>query len=144
MDNGTAEYAFITAFFAPEPNFPSAPEPKAASSNLFSPISLSADLPADDAVSTPGTEFFAVTPRPRQRTDSLFSTDSHPPQVSLSKEDQAALNATWKQVMDPALDNAKVNISPSSKRMSPLERIATDLGRTFRHFSKPSWSRCRL
>ncbi|KAI0068809.1 vacuolar sorting protein [Artomyces pyxidatus] len=125
MDNGTAEYAFITAFFAHEPNLPAAPEPRMASSSLFSPTALNADLPADDGVSTPGTEFFVMTPRPRQRTDSLFSTDSHPPAVTLSKEEQAALNATWKQIMDPALDHAKAFVQAVLEPLPPVIPLLT-------------------
>ncbi|KAI0053019.1 vacuolar sorting protein [Auriscalpium vulgare] len=125
MDNGTAEYAFITAFFAPEPNLPAGPEPKIVSSSLFSPTSLAAELPGDDVVSTPGTEYFAATPRARQRTDSLFSTDSHQPATQLSKEDLAALNATWKQVMDPALDNAKTLLQAVLEPLPPVIPLLT-------------------
>ncbi|KAI0268372.1 vacuolar sorting protein [Gloeopeniophorella convolvens] len=106
MDNGTSEYAFVTTFFAPEPSPPIAQTPTVVSSHLFSPTSLSAILPADDAVSTPATDVFP-TPRARERTESLFSTDSQPPISRLSREEQAALNAIWKQIMDPALEHAK-------------------------------------
>ena len=118
MDNGTAEYAFVTTFFAPEPDLPPADTPQ-VSSHLFSPTALSAPLPADDAVSSPGTDVVPVTPRPRRPTDSVFSNDSLHPAARLSKEDQNALNAVWKQIMDPSLEHAKVD-PPSLTRLHVL------------------------
>jgi hypothetical protein len=108
MDNGTSEYAFVTTFFAPEPDLPAVHTPQVVSSHLFSPTSLSAPLPVDDAVSNPGTDTVPVTPRPRDRTDSVFSNESLRSASRLTKEDQATLNAIWKQIMDPALDHTKV------------------------------------
>ena len=108
MDSGTSEYAFVTTFFAPEPDLPPVHTPQVVSSHLFSPTSLAASLPVDDAVSSPGTDAVPVTPRPRDRTDSVFSNESLRPASRLTKEDQAALNAIWKQIMDPALEHTKV------------------------------------
>lgn len=116
MDNGTSEYAFVTTFFAPEPDLPSAP-PQVASTHLFSPIALSTPLPADDAVYSPATDVVPDTPRPRDRTDSLFSNESLRPASRLSKEDQTALNAIWKQIMDPALEHAKVASPPHHRAL---------------------------
>ena len=110
MDNGTAEYAFVTTFFVPEPDLPPAPQ---VSSHLFSPTTLSTPLPADDAVSTPATDMVPMTPRPRGLTDSIFGNESLHPATRLSKDDQTALNAIWKQIMDPALEHTKVGFSPS-------------------------------
>ena len=111
MDNGTAEYAFVTTFFVPEPDLPPADTPQ-VSSHLFSPTALSVPLPADDAVSNPATD--VMTPRPRGLlTDSIFGNESLRPATRLSKDDQATLNAIWKQIMDPALEHAKVGFSPS-------------------------------
>jgi hypothetical protein len=110
MDNGTSEYAFVTTFFIPEPDLPPADTP-VVSSHLFSPTALTATLPADDAVSTPATDVAPVTPRARRPTDSVFSNESLRPATRLSKDDQSALNAIWKQIMDPALEHSKV-VSP--------------------------------
>jgi hypothetical protein len=107
IDNGTSEYVFVTTFFAPEPS-PSADTPQVVSSHLFSPTSLSATLPGDDAVSNPATDVVPVPALPKQRADSVFSNESLRPSLQLSKEDQTALNAIWKQIMDPALDHTKV------------------------------------
>ena len=109
MDNGTSEYTFVTTFFAPEPDPPPVHTPQVVSSHLFSPTSLSAPLPVDDAVSTPATDVVPETPRPRERTDSVFSNESLLSVSRLSKDDQIALSAIWKQIMDPALEHAKVS-----------------------------------
>ena len=112
MDNGTAEYAFVTTFFVPEPDLPPADTPQ-VSSHLFSPTALSVPLPADDAVSTPATDMDPMTPQPRGLTDSIFGNQSLRPATRLSKDDQTALNAIWKQIMDPALEHTKVGLSSS-------------------------------
>lgn len=109
MDNGTSEYTFVTAFFAPEPDPPPVHAPQVVSSHLFSPTSLSTPLPADDAVSTPATDMVPETPRPREPVDSVFSNESPLSVSQLSKVDQTALCAIWKQIMDPALEHAKVS-----------------------------------
>jgi vacuolar protein sorting-associated protein 52 len=106
MDNGTSEYVFITTFFAPEPVLSPVDTPQVISSHLFSPIS-----PGDDQVSSPATDSVPATARPRDRTDSVFSNESLRPAFQLSKEDQASLNAIWKQIMDPALEYTKVGPS---------------------------------
>lgn len=110
MDNGTAEHTFVTTFFAPEPDLPPADTPQ-VSSHLFSPTTLTVPLPADDAVSTPATDI--VTPRARGPTDSIFGNETLHSTTRLSKDVQTALNAIWKQIMDPALEHAKVGSSPS-------------------------------
>jgi hypothetical protein len=112
MDNGTAEYAFVTTFFVPEPDLPPADTPQ-VSSHLFSPTALSAPLPADDAASTPATDMVPMIQRPRGLTDSIFGNESLRPATRLSKDDQTALNAIWKQIMDPALEHTKVSFSLS-------------------------------
>jgi Vps52 / Sac2 family len=103
MDNGTSEYVFVTTFFAPEPVLPLGDTLQVAGGHLFSPTS-----PGDGPLSGTGTESIPATARPRDRTDSVFSTESVHPSPRLSKEDQASLNAIWKQIMDPALEHTKV------------------------------------
>ena len=115
MDNGTAEYTFVTTFFVPEPDLPLA-DTTQVSSHLFSPTTLSAPLPADDAVSIPATDMFPLTPRPRGLTDSIFGNENLRPATRPSKEDQNALSAIWKQIMDPALEHAKVSFPSSQTR----------------------------
>ena len=139
MDNGTSEYAFVTTFFAPEPDLPPADTPQVVSSHLFSPTALSIPLPADDAVSTPATDVVPETPRPRRFSDSVFGNEILRPATRLSKEDQAALNAIWKQIMDPALEHAKVVFRPFS-----LTCTFCSCSNERRHSHKPHWSRRHL
>jgi len=139
MDNGTSEYAFVTTFFAPEPDLPPVHTPRVVSSHLFSPPSLSAPLPVDDAGSNPASDVVPVTPRPRERGDSVLSNESMHSASRLSKEDQTALNAIWKQIMDPALEHTKVG-SPI------LGFMCTHLihAHERRHSRKPHWTPCHL
>jgi hypothetical protein len=125
MDNGTAEYTFVTTFFAPEPDLPPADTPQFVSSHLFSPTALSAPLPADDGVSTPATDVDPVTPRARRPTDSVFSNESLRSAARLSKEDQTALNAIWKQIMDPALEHAKTFVQATLEPPPPVTPLLT-------------------
>jgi len=120
MDNGTSEYVFVTTFFAPEPSPPSADTPQVVSSHLFSPSSLSTTLPGDDAVSNPATDVVPETPLPKQRADSVFSNESLHQSPQLSKDDQIALNAVWKQIMDPALDHTKAFAQAALEPLPPV------------------------
>ncbi|KAI9512249.1 vacuolar sorting protein, partial [Russula earlei] len=125
MDNGTSEYVFVTTFFAPEPELPPSHAPQVVSSHLFSPALLSTPLPADDAVSDPATDVAPVTPRPRERTDSVFSNESLRPASHLSKEEQTVLNAVWKQIMDPALEHAKTFAQAALEPSPPVIPLLT-------------------
>lgn len=120
MDNGTSEYVFVTTFFAPEPSSPLADTPQIVSSHLFSPTSLSATLPGDDAVSNPTTDVVPETALPKQRSDSVFSNEGLRPSPQLSREDQASLNAIWKQIMDPALDHTKAFAQAALEPLPPV------------------------
>jgi len=134
MDNGTAEYAFVTTFFVPEPDLAPADSPQAIS-HLFSPSALSAPLPADDAVSTPATDMDPMTPRPRGLTDSIFGNESLRSATRLSKDEQTALNAIWKQIMDPAMEHAKAGFLPLSPTI-----LLFDTQTERRHLHKQHWS----
>jgi hypothetical protein len=135
MDNGTSEYVFVTTFFAPEPSPASADTPQVVSSHLFSPTSLSATLPGDDAVSNPATDVVVETALPKQRADSVFSNESQRPSPQLSKEDQTTLNAIWKQIMDPALNHTTVWFLLSCTNMH-VDKC--------RHSRKLHWNLCHL
>ena len=108
MDNATAEYAFITAFFANEPRPP--PSSKDPSSVMSPPILSPTRTDFDEPRSNPGSDFGgSESVSPRQR---LISITSVMGAVGLDqqsqKEEQAALNALWKQVMHPVLDYCQV------------------------------------
>ncbi|KAI0320685.1 vacuolar sorting protein [Amylostereum chailletii] len=120
MDNGTAEYTFVTSFFAPEPNPPPATPAPPSSSHLFSPVTPSLELLPDDALSAPGTDYNAVTPRALQ---SAFSDGL--PSASLNKDDQTALNSMWKQIMDPSLDHAQNFVKLALEPLPPVIPLLT-------------------
>ncbi|KAF8517831.1 Sac2 family-domain-containing protein [Gautieria morchelliformis] len=95
MDNGTAEYAFITRFFD------AAVEPAAPISPLLSPRS---STPGDNV----GPGFSGFNFSGRTRAGSVI-IDLPPPiatpnRTNTNKEQQGLLDGLWKQVMDPALE----------------------------------------
>ncbi|OCH92882.1 Vps52-domain-containing protein [Obba rivulosa] len=103
MDNASAEYTFVTSFFArePRPTFHS----KDSNSSIRSPPSLLSPTSGEfeDFTSNPGSDFGG--PRsPRQRVDSVGSVMGLvSPDPASTKEEQMALTSTWKQIMDPVL-----------------------------------------
>lgn len=121
MDNATAEYAFISAFFAPPPT----PTPVSGAQSptstgggaLFSPsepILLPQDQSIED-IRRPSIGGETVgSPPPIRRTLSLarsISNDLHNSAIvprNLSKEELANLAALWKQVMEPTLNYCQV------------------------------------
>lgn len=114
MDNATAEYAFITAFFAIDHSPPVSTKPSDSSirsPSLLSPTSGEFDETRSNLGSEIGSAF-------RQRVSSINSVMSAGiPEVS-AKEEQAALNAVWKQVMDPVLAYCQVSAQLSRLIMS--------------------------
>lgn len=105
MDNATAEYTFVTTFFAPDPEPSQVPKELPMSpptANAFlSPTVDDDDRPPMTPASDRGS--FAL-----QSSLSSMYSENRPP--SISKVDQNALNAMWKQIMDPALEHSQVNI----------------------------------
>lgn len=97
MDNATAESTFIKAFFC-EPS----PEPFSPDSFLLSPDSVEDRIPS-------GSDFAGFTQRPR--ADSMFSTNGLSGRPKPTKDEQAVLNAIWKQIMEPALSYCQVCLS---------------------------------
>lgn len=130
MDNSTAEYAFLSAFFSPAaPIILSSSTvrlPTAAPRSISGLLSPSLFSPGG-ADSDAGEELDGVTPRPgiRTRADSIFSAGGPiglpPPSAGVTendkdgkareKEEKAALDTTWKQVMDPVLEYCQVKSS---------------------------------
>ncbi|CCL99428.1 uncharacterized protein FIBRA_01446 [Fibroporia radiculosa] len=102
MDNATAEYSFITTFFATEPRPPHL-HSKQPSDSFHSPTSLLSPLNGDfdDTYSNPGSD---SNFSPRQRVTSIGSVLGLSNSETSFKEEQTTLNAIWKQIMDPTLD----------------------------------------
>jgi len=122
MDNMTAEYTFVTTLFSPDAN-PIPVLKKAPMSPLIVHESLSSMAPDDE----PGipTGALSATTSTSLATPLTVDTNSNPvpiysmargatPQpnlpAQLSKEDQVALNAVWKQIADPAVDYTQVGM----------------------------------
>jgi hypothetical protein len=102
MDNATAEYSFVSTFFnvhktLPAPSEPLAPMPPSAVlspdggtfTELLSPSGSDVESKAPMSSTTPGVGGFVSF-------------------VAKSKEEQAALDAIWKQVMDPVMEYCTV------------------------------------
>ncbi|KAA1466314.1 vacuolar sorting protein [Dentipellis sp. KUC8613] len=119
MDNGTAEYAFVTAFFALEAGLTRTSLSKESSKTLFPQPSSSHEQVADDAASAPASED-GLTPKARQRSDSIYSTSGSRSPANLTKESQSSLNALWKQIMDPALEHTQNFVKAS---LEPLPSV---------------------
>jgi len=119
MDNTTAEYSFITTFFSPDAN--SVPVRK--ETPMSPPVALGSGS-LDDETGTPAGALSAATST-SLATPLTVDTNSNPapiyslargatpqpdPPVQLSKEDQAVLNAVWKQITDPAVEYTQVGM----------------------------------
>ena len=122
MDNMTAEYAFVTTFFPPEAN-PIPVRKEALMSPSIAHESISSTAPDDEAGVPTGT--LSATTSTSVATPLTVDTNSNPapvypiargatpqlnPPAQLSKEDQAALNAVWKQITDPAVEYTQVGV----------------------------------
>lgn len=122
MDNATAEYTFITTFFSPDAN----PLPVRKETPMSPPITHGSSSPTapDDESGMPAGAHSATTST-SLATSLTVDTNSNPaaayslargatPQpnlpAQLSKEDQTALNAVWKQITEPAVEYTQVGI----------------------------------
>lgn len=115
MDNATAEYTFVTAFFAASAR-PAPPSPPAfPMSPLLSPGGF------DDSPRSPGlaSDASLLTPRPPfsglfAATETVDERDA-PVKPDTFKAERAALDATWKQILEPVLEYTQVCLfcSPS-------------------------------
>jgi hypothetical protein len=107
MDNATAEYAFIIAFFRSEPIAPLlVNEPDSA---LFSPPAtlLSADRGFDDRRSNAGSEIGTHVSRSFRSNGKEPRNATARPSL-MDKAERAPLDAIWKQILDPVLEYCKV------------------------------------
>lgn len=108
MDNATAEYTFVTTFFMVEPV---APLPSSKDSGLlFSPSALLSPTKGgfDDRRSIAGSD---VGRTPRARAGSIANSISNAPKQNvIMKTERTALDAIWKQIIDPILEYCQVCI----------------------------------
>jgi hypothetical protein len=105
MDNATAEYAFIAAFFRSESFSP--PLAMETNSALFSPTAtlLSPDVGFDDRRSNAGSEIA----RPGL----------------MDKIERTPLDAIWKQILDPVLEYCKTFVTAILEPMPPAVPLLT-------------------
>ncbi|KAL1694430.1 Sac2 family-domain-containing protein [Schizophyllum commune] len=115
MDNATAEYTFISSFFINEPlQTVASPD----SSSLFSPTLLS---PTQEHASFGGSELGE-----KRRTASVSSFNMTTPSFATAmKEDQAAADSIWKQVMDPVLEYCQAFVKGALEPMPPVVPLLT-------------------
>ncbi|EPQ59401.1 hypothetical protein GLOTRDRAFT_55363 [Gloeophyllum trabeum ATCC 11539] len=113
MDNATAEYTFVTTFFSHE-------QPGTRANPMQSPTSLLSptDGAFEDRLSAIGSD--AGTPRQRAGSVSFPTT---PP--SLAKEEQAALDAAWKQTFDPSLEYCQTFVRSLLEPIPPVIPLLT-------------------
>ncbi|KAH9853608.1 Vps52-domain-containing protein [Lenzites betulinus] len=123
MDNATAEYTFITTFFANEPR-PSM-HSKESSGSIMSPLLSPTNGEFEDTRSNPGSDFGGEPAGPRRRVTSITSVMSAGPQEPSQKEELASLNALWKQVMDPVLDYCQTFIQAALEPAPPVVPLLT-------------------
>ncbi|KAI0663307.1 Vps52-domain-containing protein [Cubamyces menziesii] len=124
MDNATAEYSFISTFFAHEPR--SNMHSKDSSGSVMSPPLLSpTNGEFEETRSNPGSDFGGESVAPRRRLTSITSVMSAGAQEPSAKEEQAALNALWKQVMDPVLDYCQTFIQNAIDPPPPVVPLLT-------------------
>ncbi|PCH41154.1 Vps52-domain-containing protein [Wolfiporia cocos MD-104 SS10] len=134
MDNATAEYTFVTTFFAPAPR-PSAlahTHVQQSSGSLRSPTALlsPSDGEFDDGRSAAGSERGVP---PIQRVASIGSVMGLSASGSVTsstlgesvKEEQAAMNAIWKQIMDPVLEYCQTFVRSLLEPAPPVVPLLT-------------------
>lgn len=104
MDNATAEYTFVTAFFTVDPIVPQETDNALFSPGLLSPAG------GERRMSVAGSEHGGR----RARTASIVSASGMQSLAAVVKEEQASSDAIWKQIMDPVLEYTQVrSVSPS-------------------------------
>lgn len=102
MDNGTAEYAFISRFF----------DPSVAAGGPTSPLlSPSSSILGDNVPSEFGGFNFSGRTRSGSGIIDMPPHITTPFRTNANKEQQTLLDGLWKQVLDPALEYCKVNFS---------------------------------
>lgn len=110
MDNATAEYAFIAAFFRSESFAP--PLAMETNSALFSPTAtlLSPDVSFDDRRSNAGSETGTHVSRPFGGNGNGTRDVTARPDL-MDKAERAPLDAIWKQILDPVLEYCKTFVT---------------------------------
>lgn len=118
MDNTTAEYTFITTFFSPDANLipvrKESPMSPLIGQSSLSPMVLDDEMGTLSATTSTSLVATPVTVDSNSNLAHVHSlARGATPQSNLpsqlSKEDQAALVAVWKQITDPAVEYIQVS-----------------------------------
>ena len=118
MDNTTAEYTFITTFFSPDANLipvrKESPMSPLIGQSSLSPMVLDDEIGTLSATTSTSLVATPVTVDSNSNLAHVHSlargaTPQSNPPSQLSKEDQAALAAVWKQITDPAVEYIQVS-----------------------------------
>ncbi|KAJ7283936.1 vacuolar sorting protein [Mycena rebaudengoi] len=117
MDNGTAEYTFVTTFFPVEPL--QAPQ-EVEEEVPFSPGLLSPDG-RNRGMSTAGSERGGY----RNRASSIVSASGMASIAAAVKEEQASSDAVWKQIMDPVLEYIQTFVGSALEPIPPAVPLLT-------------------
>ncbi|EPT03684.1 hypothetical protein FOMPIDRAFT_1035291 [Fomitopsis schrenkii] len=104
MDNASAEYTFVTSFFCREPHTPI--HQRQTSGSIRSPTSLLSptDGNSEDGHSVVGSDYGSPSRQRINSIGSIMTLTEINGATKDTKEEQIALNAVWKQIMDPVLD----------------------------------------
>ncbi|KAI0650321.1 Vps52-domain-containing protein [Trametes meyenii] len=127
MDNATAEYSFITTFFAQEPR----QNPTMHSKELSGSVAMSPPLLSptngefEETRSNPGSDFGGGSVAPRRRLTSITSVMSSGTPELTAKEELTVLNALWKQVVDPILDYCQTFVQNAIEPAPPVVPLLT-------------------
>ncbi|KAG1815552.1 Vps52-domain-containing protein [Suillus subaureus] len=124
MDNTTAEYAFIAAFFRSESFAP--PPAMETNSALFSPTAtlLSPDVGFDDRRSNAGSEIGTHVSRTFGGNGNGTCDVTARPGL-MDKAERAPLDAIWKQILDPVLEYCKTFVTTVLEPMPPAVPLLT-------------------
>ncbi|THH27285.1 hypothetical protein EUX98_g6907 [Antrodiella citrinella] len=125
MDNATAEYTYVTAFYSNEPQpLPVSQSQRDHASGMGSPTGLLSPTMGDfdDIRSNPGSDFGPSSPR--RRNISMQSASATPSQLPTPKE-EVNVPVIWKQVLDPVLEYCKAFVNTILESSPPVIPLLT-------------------
>jgi len=127
MDNATAEYSFVTTFFATESS--TVPPSSEESSNPLSSPTANVKASFDERHVVVRSEIGGHAQR--ARADSI--ANPIPRQNTFIKTERIPLDAIWKQIMDPVLEYCQVRDAASPETSYQLlHNVFTDVRVDFR------------
>jgi len=122
LDNTSAEYSFVTSFFAPDAL---APRPSSeGSNNALSSPTATFKGGFDEPCSVVGSVIGGHTPR--ARADSVAnSVRTAPQQNTFVKTERVPLDTIWKQIMDPVLEYCQTFVQSALHPVPPVVPLLT-------------------